>query len=208
MVLVVVDVTADKSVTVGGITTQVLCRSGKIFVYKGSTSDGISIIYGFLEEIDSDDQKINIDSKHKFSNFGQLQCSFSELEETTYGSNNIAVVQFSFTATIPLSGQSATLKSVVLVFKKDGTIDLGGETIKVKEGDMKFNVMIEDWTFCGHAGTTCQTDQTTVTGKYLDFGMEIKRKGPIQTPADDSTIYGLGDGSVLILPKQVTYDQT
>jgi hypothetical protein len=198
LIFVVVGVLAeDKSVTVGNITTKVKGQSGKIAVYRGmNESDGITITFDAIEEIDTNDVKIQ---SHSYNNFAQLTFTFSNPENTTYIDSNVTVTQFSFTSSITIEGTTATLTSYVFIFTSDGNITVDGKSEEVMAGDMKFNAEIENWPFCN----TCQKGNQQYTGKYLDFSVEIKgKKSPNATSGGK---YDLGDGLSVLTPKQVRF---
>ena len=199
---------ADKTVTVGDVTTKVLGQSGKIVIFKESNeTNGIKVTFDFIEELDTNGETIKGQAKHSFNTFAPLEFTFSELENSTYASDNVSVTKFSFTATIPIDGQDATLTSYVYIFTERGNITVDGESLAVKEGDVKFNVKIENWAFCGQGSTECRSGQTPIVGQNLDFGIEIKNNNEdnetVEAPASDSNTYDFGGGSKVIVPKKV-----
>ena len=203
VLVVVIEICAeDKTVTIGEFTTKVHGDSGKISIYKGSDpSNGMTIVpFDSLEEVNEAGINITGDPKHWLNTVATLQSSFSALQQSTYGSHNVGVVHFTFTASFPIEGQTASLTSFIYVFTEPGTVDIGGKSYSVKEGDVKFNVKIENWRFCGKDGVTCQNGQI---GHYLDMWMEIKGKQSIQADPNDGNLFGLGDGMVIILPNEV-----
>lgn len=188
----------EKSVTVGDITTKVKGQSGKILIYKGTNeSDGVTVTYDAIEEIDTDEEKIQ---SHSYNNFAQLTFTFSAPENDTYPNSNVSVTQFTFQASIDVDGGPATLKSYVYIFTSSGNITVDGNDIEVKEGDMKFNAEIENWPFCD----TCRHGNKDLTGKYLDFSVEIKGKKEPNKTDDETGAFDLGDGATVITPKQVS----
>lgn len=188
----------DKSVTVGDITTKVKGQSGKILIYKGmNESNGVTVTYDAIEEIGTDQNKIQ---SHSYNNFASLTFTFSSPENDTYPNSNVSVTQFTFQASIDVDGGPATLKSYVYIFTSGGNITVDGNEIEVKEGDMKFNAEIQDWPFCD----TCTHGNKQLTGMYLDFSVEIKgQKEPNKTD-DETGAFDLGDGATVITPKQVS----
>lgn len=189
----------DKSVTVGNITTKVKGQSGKIAVFKGmNESDGVTITFDSIEEIDENG---GIIKSHSYNNFAQLTFTFSDPENSTYPNSNASVTQFSFTSSVPLgSDGTATLKSYVYIFTADGNITVDGNETEVKEGDMKFNAEISNWPFCA----TCTAGNKDLTGVFLDFSVEIKGKKSANK-TESSGGYDLGDGASVITPKEVIY---
>lgn len=187
----------DKTVTVGNFTTKVKGQSGKIAVYKGTNeSNGITITFDAIHEIDTAGEKIQ---KHSYNNFAQLTFTFSDLVNSTYAGSNVSVTEFSFTAVIPLDGSTATLTSYAYIFTSDGNITVDGNDEQVKAGDMKFNAKIENWPFCN----TCTQGNKQYTGQNLDFYVEIKGKGALNSTGSGS--YVDDDGSKILTPKQVKF---
>lgn len=198
----------DKTVTVGNFTTKVKGQSGKIAVYRnGNESDGVTITFDAIKELDSSETEVN---KHSYNNFAQLTFSFSNPENTTYRDTNVTVTQFNFTSTIPLGNGTATLTSYVYIFTSEGNITVDGNDFGVKYGDMKFNAEIENWPFCAGSGSDCKQGQTFYTGQYVDFSVEIKGKKTPESVTDSGIQgeYDLGGGDTVVVPKKVLYDNT
>ncbi|KAH3699285.1 uncharacterized protein LOC127861256 [Dreissena polymorpha] len=205
----VVAVEADKNVTVGGITTKVLGQSGKIKVYKatGNESEGVTITMDEIKELDSAN---NATPSHSFNTFATMNFNFSQQTETTYKGTDVNVTQFSFTANIRVGqGQTidgtAKLTSYVYIFSSNGNITVDGKNMTVRTGDMKFNVKIESWPFCGVGNVSCTQGQTSYKGAYLDFYVEIKGKGSVlNSSAGGNNTYELG-GATVMVPTEVIY---
>ncbi|KAL4228464.1 hypothetical protein ACF0H5_011511 [Mactra antiquata] len=190
----------QQSSTVGNITANVLGQSGKIRLYKwDNVSDGIVITFSAIAELTDAEEEIRA---HRYYSFAQLDFIFSDLENTTYMDSNVTVTKFSFSAQIPIGGNSANLKSEVFLFTEDGNITVAGEEVEVTEGTMKFNVEIDSWTFCDN----CKQGNKDVTGALLDFDVEIK--GASAPKETSPGVYDMGDGATVLVPRQVVYDNT
>ena len=48
----------------------------------------------------------------------------------------------------------------ILIFKESGNFTVGTTNYTVSEGNVKFNVKLENWKFCGAAGVTCKQGVT------------------------------------------------
>ena len=48
----------------------------------------------------------------------------------------------------------------ILIFKESGNFTVGTTNYTVSDGNVKFNVKVENWKFCGAAGVTCKQGQT------------------------------------------------
>ena len=199
----------DKMVTYSGITAKVLEQSGKICIYQGTNdSNAVEISYEYLREIDDTGNVINGTVQHSFGDFASKTFTFTEPENSTYGSNNVSVTHFSFSTNIDIGGQMVTFMSYIYVFTENGTISVDGSDVNVTAADVKFNVKLENWPFCGTDEVTCETDdQTALTGQYLDFGVEMKGKNQ-EAPvlqAGSTMIYSLGSDTTVFIPSQVIF---
>lgn len=196
---VVGGVFGDKTVTQGGITTKVKGQSGKISLYPaGKTeSQGVTITFDAIKEADADGV-IN-EQGHFFNNFARLDFTFSDIEQTTYVNSSVNVAQFSFMSTIDVEANvNATLTSYVYIFKEDGNITVDGEDVEVTSGMMKFNLKIENWTFCN----PCTKGNKDYIGEYLDFYINVQSKG---TPnKGKNNTFNLGDGATMVNPREVS----
>jgi hypothetical protein len=74
----------------------------------------------------------------------------------------------------------------------------------VEPGDVKFNIIISDWSFCS---TTNQCGDGNETGQFLDVAVQVQGNSdsPEQS-AEDALLFNLGGGVPLILSKQVVID--
>jgi hypothetical protein len=91
------------------------------------------------------------------------------------------------------------------IMRSNGTINTsGGESWVVEPGDVKFNIIISDWSFCS---TTNQCGDGNETGQFLDVAVQVQGNSdsPEQS-AEDALLFNLGGGVPLILSKQVVID--
>eukprot|EP00977_Amphora_coffeiformis_P029669 scaffold42177_cov145-Amphora_coffeaeformis.AAC.1 len=71
------------------------------------------------------------------------------------------------------------------------------------EGDVKFNVIMKDWIFCGDEGSACE-DQPSA---YVDVALEIKGKADSPQASDVSRLlFNLGGNVPLLLSAEVEVD--
>jgi len=86
-----------------------------------------------------------------------------------------------------------------------GTIHTGNETWNVVEGDVKFNVVLSDWRFCGIENSTCDTEKHS---SYVDLALEVKgRLGSLQASKSSRLLLALGGNVPLLLSGQVAVDE-
>lgn len=188
---------ADKMITTNGITTKVKGQSGKISVYASNMTeaDGITITFDAMKEFGGSEALID----HSYQNFAQLDFIFSNVTEGTYPNSSVDVSMFSFMADIPIDNVNAKLTTFIYMFKENGNITVDDEDIDVKAGQMKFNIMVENWTFCN----PCKNKGQDVSGDSLHVDIYVKAK---QAPkkSDKNATYELGGGSTMIVPKWVS----
>lgn len=197
-----------------GVYVKVLGQSGKIMMSRSeniqSDENRVTVEMDEIKETDMSGNPVGAGgapaTKHSFNTFANQEFEYSEVGNGEF--ENISAKTFNFSATID---NGAKLLVDVFIFTENGTYSLNGENTTVSEGTVKFNIHIENWTFCG-AGVTCSKGSTTEIGKYIDFTIAIKGKGASpqkktsggkKTTADE---YDLGSGSSVIISDKVQYD--
>ena len=70
----------------------------------------------------------------------------------------------------------ASLKVDTYLFNHAGTVGTPTEKWTVARGDLKFNVAIDNWEFCG-AGT-CAQGKTDQTGEFVDVVLQVRTPAP------------------------------
>lgn len=96
------------------------------------------------------------------------------------------------------------IKLEAFQIRSNGTItNDGGESWPVSPGDIKFNIVLTDWSFCGDA---VECDGGAV-GEYIDVAVEIKgRKNKPEKDQDDELLFDLGGNVPLQLSTTVLLD--
>ena len=86
----------------------------------------------------------------------------------------------------------------------DGTVtSYGNETWDVKKGDVKINLGLMDWTFCGEDGAMCGNE----TSAFVDVAFEIKGSSNAPEQSEDNRlIFNLGGNVPLLLSDAVQID--
>jgi hypothetical protein len=72
------------------------------------------------------------------------------------------------------------LEVQTFIFKSSGSVGTDTETWSARVDDVKFNIKLSDWSFCGDTGTSCSQDNSEQIGNYVD--VDIKIKGKFSTP--------------------------
>jgi hypothetical protein len=154
-------VDTDTTASAGDVYVKVRGQSGKIVIGKSENpdSDPKSVVVNFdsIQEKDVGDNIVgksgSAADKHSFNTFANQDFTVGAIEDATY--QDIAAKMFNFTSTI----NGAELAVDVYIFTEGGNITLDGEVTPVKEGNVKFNIMIQNWDFCGSAGVDCKKGQ-------------------------------------------------
>jgi len=199
----------DKSFEEGKMMVKILGQSGKIVMAPkgdGSTSidaspDRVQITMDQLVEIDTEGNPIN---EHKFNSFANQDFTFSALQEGTLQELGNQNIKFS----AALSGMASTLDVTIFIFKEEGTLTFGSETMDVDDGTAKWNIEIKNWEWCN----PCSQGQNDFIGEFLDFTITIKGKsdGAPQAKSDgsDTSNYDIGGGATLKLSNKVRVGNT
>ena len=118
-----------------------------------------------------------------------------------FGNSSIQARKLSFKAKIDDVGK---IEMDAYIIMSNGTITTkGDESWDVVEGDVKFNVILKDWIFCGDTGSSCE-DQSSA---YVDVALEIKGKSDAPQASDVSRLlFNLGGNVPLLLSAEVEVD--
>lgn len=188
---------ADLLFITRGVATHVKRQSGKInfYPFNMTDADGVSITFDAMKEVGGGAEI----TAHTYRNFAQLNFATSDTEDAIYPGSSVDVTKFSCMTDIPLDSVNAKLTTEIYIFKENGSITVDGKHFEVKAGQMKFDVMVQNWTFCN----TCTNNGQAVTGEYLDVDIYVKaRQTPKKTNKDGT--YELGGGTVMTFPKSVS----
>lgn len=166
------------------MTAKVLGKSGKIELYKGtdtSVEAAVRITMDAIRERDAAGNTFNggqPSSKRKYENFAQTIFTFGSIEDTTVPGCNrfndcttgVGAKKIDFS--VPNLGNGATLKISLLTFLERGVVKTTDtEAFPVAPGSSKFDIYIDNWTFCSasDAGSPCQGG----TGEYVDVDIQV-----------------------------------
>lgn len=177
LVLVVCSVHAkDEEVDDGVINVKVLGRSGKIAVCQKENNStkrkGKCIVLEFdqIMENDEDGNKVSC-QKHFLQNMAQTDFVVSDKVDMEF--QNLSVSHFNFST--KMQSDKATFTAMLYIFKENGSYTFGNDEVSVIPGDVKVNVEIEDWTWCGtEAGDEAPKKNGAKPGKFLDVTVTVK----------------------------------
>lgn len=192
--------------TASGVSVRIVGKSGKFTVHNAKLGENdtskVIVEMDALREVDSKGNAVGEAqaTKHSIQSFASKDFGFSEVEAAKLGSSsNVNASKISFTA--PVSSIGA-FKVDTFIITSAGVVGPKGESWQAKVGDVKFNIELSRWEFCG-----CQKDQTNEVGEYLDI--DIKIKGKNQFPlaaAGGKGSYMLGGGVNLQMTSKVMID--
>nr|XP_022310603.1 skeletal aspartic acid-rich protein 2-like [Crassostrea virginica] len=201
----------DEEVTSEGVSVKIQGQSGGMTIGRTANPDldnnAVKIKFDAIQEKDENGIVVGTsgNQKHSFNNFAQLPFEISNLEDTEY--ENLTAKRIIFTATI--SSVSSNLSVQTYIFSESGNITVDGESTQVDKGTVKFNIVLDGWTFC-EAGT-CRKGQTDEIGKYVDLTISIKGKGtPSRKTGNNKRTngeeYDLGGEASVALSRKIRAD--
>lgn len=163
-------------ITVGGVFVRVLGQSGKFVMGRTSNPsedpNALKVAFDAIRELDKDGTVIAKSGrvKHSFNTFASQSFAFSNITDDQY--QNLSAKRLDFVANLTSVG--ATLTVQMYLFEEEGNITQGDEVSQVSKGTLKFNMVLENWSFCGMNGETCKQGQKSSDGEYIEFVIAIK----------------------------------
>jgi len=167
----------DEEATANGVKVKVQGRSGGITVMRadGNETEAVMVKLDALKEVDSNGNEVGKSGaiKHVFNTIASLDFSVTKNASAMYPKTNVSAYHIAF------SGQvvDATLKVDLYLFTQSGNFTVGGNSYSVKAGDVKFNIVLENWKFCGDQNVACKQGQTDEVGEYVVLTVTFKGKG-------------------------------
>eukprot|EP00527_Entomoneis_sp_CCMP2396_P009333 CAMPEP_0198138484 /NCGR_PEP_ID=MMETSP1443-20131203/1882_1 /TAXON_ID=186043 /ORGANISM="Entomoneis sp., Strain CCMP2396" /LENGTH=850 /DNA_ID=CAMNT_0043800275 /DNA_START=34 /DNA_END=2586 /DNA_ORIENTATION=+ len=213
----------DSATSSTGIDVQLL--SGRFTVYdetdgSGQDQNSIAVQVDSVREIAADGETVvgnTGDVKHSFETLADqvFNITFQGPADTSVDGRfgGIQSERTSF-STVLMSGvgntvEIGTLEIDTYIFAEAGTIIVGEgnstEEYDVDKQDVKFNLKLSDWNFCGG---TCGA-QGDEAAEFVDVSIEIKGKdgAPVQD-AEEETLFDLGANIDLVLSTKVYLSDT
>jgi len=92
-------------------------------------------------------------------------------------------------------GGSSQLKVETMVFRQSGSFLVGNDTVTVSAGTVKFNVLLESWTWCGDT-VTCINNAGV--GDSVELDISVAAVGQ-ENPGGVGGKYSLGGGAELFM---------
>lgn len=175
-------------------------QSGAFTVYdksKGKGS-GVMIKMDALREVDASGNSVGAsgNTKHSINSFATQDFTIGSPENVTLGDTSANKIAFS--SPVKDVGQ---ISVDTYVMSTSGTIGTPTENWTVAPGDLKWNINLSSWTWCG-----CKKGKSDEVGAFIDLEVTVKGKQDAKTSGAANKTLDLGDGLSLQLSDQVQVD--
>jgi hypothetical protein len=198
----------------GGVLVDVQGQSGKFTVYKESEgkANGIQVTMDALRELDSAGNAVGASgsTKHSINTFAAQAFTIAAPEDVNLvageldGANasdasSVSATKISFSSPVSTIG---TIRIDTYIMKEAGNLGPPNETWAVSAGDMKWNIELSAWSWCG-----CNKGQTQEVGDMIDVDVTVKGLFNAAQGASSKSV-NLGGGVTMELSDQVNVDGT
>mmetsp|Transcript_4509 Transcript_4509/g.13160 ORF Transcript_4509/g.13160 Transcript_4509/m.13160 type:complete len:313 (-) Transcript_4509:209-1147(-) len=198
----------------GGVLVDVQGQSGKFTVYKESEgkAKGIQITMDALRELDSAGNAVGASgsTKHSINTFAAQAFTIAAPEDVTLSAgqledgnasdtSGVSASKISFSSPVSSIG---TVRIDTYIMKEAGNLGPPNETWAVSAGDMKWNIELSNWNWCG-----CSKGQTQEVGDMIDVDVTVKGLFSAAQGASSKSV-NLGGGVTMELSDQVNVDGT
>lgn len=199
------------AITVGGVFVRVLGQSGKFIMGRTSNPNedpnALKVAFDAIRELDKDGAVIGKGGrvKHSFNTFASQSFMFSNITDDQY--QNLSAKRLDFVANLTSVG--ATLTAQMYLFEEEGNITQDDEVSQVSKGTLKFNIVLENWSFCGMNEEICRQGSKTSVGEYIEFVIAIKgkksgtKKGGGRKKRTNAQEYDMGGDASVVLSGKV-----
>mmetsp|Transcript_19924 Transcript_19924/g.46358 ORF Transcript_19924/g.46358 Transcript_19924/m.46358 type:complete len:317 (+) Transcript_19924:118-1068(+) len=185
-----------------GADTQVEVQgqSGRFTVYSAAAGReaGVAVLMDALRELDAEGNAVGTSGnvKHSIQTFAPQDFTISPSEAVMLGS--VSATKISFESPISTIGK---IRVITYLMNEDGEIGQGNETFTVKCGDMKWNIELYEWTWCG-----CTQGQTAQVGEFIELDVTVRGAGNASKSSQNDNLIELGSGASLLLSNEVIVD--
>jgi len=185
----------DKKFSAGGMEVQIKGKGGKFKVYRKNAGENetnsIEVAMDYLEELDST-------GRMAVGKGGKVKHSIDKFDSQEFDFEPLAIVKLGYNGTVKASKTSFTckvghktegigkIKLDTFVVDEAGLVGPDDDTLwNVVPGDMKFNIELSDWTWCGDKkAAEPKPECGTEVGKFIDFAIKIKGKNSLPIRKD------------------------
>jgi len=157
-----------------------------------------------LREVDADGNAVGTSGsvKHSINTFAPQKFTFAPQEnDITIGTATATKISFS----TPFKGLEASKLTVdTYVITRPGHVGTDTETWGVRSGDVKFNLALADWHWCGD-GADCNKGQSAQVGAFIDVDVSVKGSKAAKASGGGKSV-SLGGGATIELSNKVLVD--
>ncbi|CAE7687386.1 unnamed protein product [Symbiodinium sp. CCMP2456] len=182
-------------------------QSGKFtIVPKGSSGNsvGIRVTMDALREVDAAGEAVGQTGsvKHSVNTFAAQDFTVGSVEQVTVGS--VGAAKISFESTVSSIG---SLGVDTYLIADSGAVGMNNDSWSVDIGDLKWNIRLWDWTWCGDSGATCKSGEV---GDAIELDITVQNMGGGSASKKDGSnkTVSLGGSAQLQLSTQVQTDCT
>lgn len=191
------------------VVVDVQGHSGKFTVYKKSEgkANGIQINMDALRELDSEGNAVGTsgNTKHSINTFAAQDFTIARMETVTLAAGQlgdanaqgVSASKISFSSPVSSIG---TVRIDTYIMKGAGSVGPPGETWTVQAGDMKWNIELSNWTWCG-----CSQGQKQQVGDMIDVDVTVKGLVDAARGRSNKSV-NLGGGVAMELSNKVYVD--
>eukprot|EP00940_MAST-03C_sp_MAST-3C-sp2_P003372 g3372.t1 len=184
-----------------GVTIDVLGQSGKFYVYptdgNRDSDSAVVVEIDSLKEVDAQGNTVGsqgaLSVKHVIESFATQDFTIENpVDDTVSG---IDAQKIAFHSPVNTIGN---IQFDTYVLKSAGTIGTDTESWNARAEDVKWNIVLSDWLWCGSGNEPRACD----AGEYVDIVVKIKGKND-QTNGTSAKTIDLGDNVALELSDRV-----
>jgi len=180
---------------------HVMGQSGKFTLYtdQQGRSGGITVNIDALRELDASGNAVGTSGsvKHSINTFASQTFTIAPTEVVTIG-NGVSAEKVSFDAA--LGGSVGNVKIDTFVMCEDGVVGNGQESWSVRAGDVKWNIELSSWAWCG-----CSQGGNAQVGDMIDIDIAVKGLATGQLTGNSLS---LGGGAAMQMASLVSIDGT
>jgi len=183
-------------------------QSGKFTVYPAAKGEekGIQVTMDAVREVDSAGNAVGTsgNTKHSLNTFASQQFTVHPTEMVEIkGKDNTSVSAAKVAFDASINSGIGKIQVDTFVMTSGGKVGPPGETWAVKKGDLKWNIIISKWKFCGTTGNACKKGQTDEIGRFIELDITVKGLKDASTKNNKTVDLG---GTNLELSDQVRVD--
>jgi len=186
------------------VEVDVQGQSGKFTVYSAAAGRdaGVTVEMDALREVDTEGNAVGTSGseKHSIQTFASQDFTITYDENVTFG--GVSANKIAFESSVSTIGN---IRVLTYIMNEGGEVGEGNETFSVKRGDVKWNIELFDWQFCG-VEVDCAQGQTEQFGEYIELDVTVKGAGTAGRGDGNNNLIELGAGASLTLSNEVIVD--